>query len=354
MIVVEVVHNAPPEDRIQLARTCKYINEAVKRAKPKKIINCLYLCGGHSDINAFTQKSSEELTDILPQIQIEKLFIIALPFSNEFSAQRLQFLQLLFEASKFATSLNFYMLEPLENDIIDFYRKFRNLKEVGTFVKLPHYPSKIWLPSFMDNYVSNGLLEHIAEQSRFNLISFLQTDINVPIIDFLQFIQSVKCQDGAKFDILVVRPNGEKVRIYLTFIADQNSFEMQAFDENLPRVEINQESYGVDGKTIRIKFADWSKMKGKNISFEIIVASRPNEPVFYGKFPRSYDAFSFTKVKPNEWIKIKRQFPSSDKLLFQYSQKMLEENFPRNEFASIQERYKAMKNENPWMQNSAR
>ena len=38
LIVHEIVHNSIPEDRIQLARTCKYLNEAVKRAKPKKIV----------------------------------------------------------------------------------------------------------------------------------------------------------------------------------------------------------------------------------------------------------------------------------------------------------------------------
>uniref|UniRef100_A0AC34RGQ3 Uncharacterized protein n=1 Tax=Panagrolaimus sp. JU765 TaxID=591449 RepID=A0AC34RGQ3_9BILA len=131
-----VVHNSVPNDRIQLAKTCKYMNEAVKRAKPKKIVEDVTIDWRLEEIffrfdsKVLRSPPSPEfftsIRQILQQIQVEKLRMVTNSLDVE-ETQDSGLFRHLFEASKFVTELNF-CLDSLFSEFTEFYNRLEHLE----------------------------------------------------------------------------------------------------------------------------------------------------------------------------------------------------------------------------------
>uniref|UniRef100_A0AC34PWF2 F-box domain-containing protein n=1 Tax=Panagrolaimus sp. JU765 TaxID=591449 RepID=A0AC34PWF2_9BILA len=216
LIVHEIVHNSIPNDRIQLARTCKYLNEAVKRAKPKKII--------------------------LQQFQVEKLIMS----TNSLYAKETQCSELfhrLFEASKFVTELEFchYSFFP---EFTAFYNKFEHLDfldfsgTIEMFNSLSHLPSKIKV--YIVSHYDPSLLENITKKTTNNPLSSLFIDDCIPVADLQRFLQATKLKNGCEIYFKVRNSKGKRIHVFMTFIDDEHGFEIETFPEESSLIVADQ------------------------------------------------------------------------------------------------------------------
>uniref|UniRef100_A0AC34RGM4 F-box domain-containing protein n=1 Tax=Panagrolaimus sp. JU765 TaxID=591449 RepID=A0AC34RGM4_9BILA len=203
LIVHEIVHNSVPNDRIQLARTCKYMNEAVKRAKPKKIVKKVTIIWSLQAITfRFDSKrlrsspSPEFFTNIcqiLQQIQVEELIVTTLLMDID-EAQQYNLFYPLFEATKFVTKLNLHFYDYL-HEFAELYNKLEHVElmdysnSIEEFNDLLHYPSKMRL-SFEEDYDSS-VLENITRKTVNNPLSSLFLDNCIPVEDLQRFLQVI-------------------------------------------------------------------------------------------------------------------------------------------------------------------
>uniref|UniRef100_A0AC34QM73 F-box domain-containing protein n=1 Tax=Panagrolaimus sp. JU765 TaxID=591449 RepID=A0AC34QM73_9BILA len=363
LIVHEIVHNSVPNDRIQLAGTCKYMNEAVKRAKPKKIVEKLQI-NWWLDILTFsfdsrTLYSSPPLPEfftsicqILQQIQAENLIVGALVIDE--AQQLLELSDLfyyLFEATKFITELYIHHSTILQ-EFTELYNKLEHVEFMyfshssEMFNSLSHYPSRMRL-NFEEHYDSS-ILENITKKTENNPLTLLRFDDSIPVEDLQRFLQTTKFKNDCEIYCKSQNPKGETIHIFLTFMDDEQGFEIETFPTESSLINANQKFDGkkkrmltlsvVEQKTFGWYYDDpsWS------VPFNVTMKTQPTEPLIDDCLTDdSFESGSKEKdyvlenVEENNWIKINFD---DDNAYVHYSNQMLESNFPRNDYLSALER----------------
>uniref|UniRef100_A0AC34Q075 F-box domain-containing protein n=1 Tax=Panagrolaimus sp. JU765 TaxID=591449 RepID=A0AC34Q075_9BILA len=342
LVVHEIVHNSIPNDRIQLARTCKYLNEAVKRAKPRKIVEKLdirsfdvicFLIGTKVFQSSPTPEFVTNICHILQQTQAEKLRVVTTSFDVGDSG----FFHHLFEASKFVTELKIYH-HGLLPEFTEFYNKLEHLEflefggSIDMFNSLSHYPSRIRLNTLPD-YDSN-LLENITKKTK--LLSSLFVKRCIPVEKLQQFLQTGKFKNGCEIYCEVENSEGKKIHIFLTFIDDEQGFEIETFPIECLLMIADQNLHQNDFLS---PYNYKSAVPG--ILFDVNKKTQPTEPLIYdyitddslGTYEE--EEYILENVEENDWIKINFD---DDNVYVHYSHQMLVANFPRNDYSSALER----------------
>uniref|UniRef100_A0AC34RS02 F-box domain-containing protein n=2 Tax=Panagrolaimus sp. JU765 TaxID=591449 RepID=A0AC34RS02_9BILA len=355
LVVHEIVHNSIPNDRIQLALTCKYINQSVKRAKPKKIVEYLKI-SFYDDIcfeigtkifrtkifrSLPTPESFTNICQILQQIQAENLIMITNSLNVE-DTQNSGLFHHLFEASKFVTALRI-LHDGLFPEFTAFYNKLEHLEfmifrgSIEMFNSLSHYPSKMDILADYDS----SLLENITKKTVNNSLSSLYFCKCIPVEDLQQFLQATKFKNGCEIHFEVQNSEFEEIHIFMTFIDDEHGFEIETFPRGSSLIVADQNCDVKEERILTLSTAELSfhsessqDSESRGIPFNVTTKTQPILPVFSDFFYGEdfFQDYVLENIKENDWIKI-----NTDAHVH-YSNKMLESNFPRNEFATAQER----------------
>uniref|UniRef100_A0AC34RDY4 F-box domain-containing protein n=1 Tax=Panagrolaimus sp. JU765 TaxID=591449 RepID=A0AC34RDY4_9BILA len=318
LIVYEIVHDSIPEDRIQLARTCKYMNEAVKRAKPKKIMEI-----ANFDMTLLQSSFSPALVTFicqyLQQFQIEELKVEKECHIMELiESEQCDFFYHLFEALKFVTKLQirlyYYMLPAFAKlynklEYVEFL-DFRGSIEI--FNSLPHYPSRIRL-NFGTNYESS-VLENITKKTVNNPLSSLFFDSCIPMKDLEQFLQTTKFKNGCEIYCEVENSEGKMIDVFMTFIDDEHGFEIETFPIASALVVADQKYHGNKKKMLSLLVVECCynnyKCAVPGISFYVTKKTQPTEPLIYDYITDdslgTYEEQKYVleNVEENDWIRI--------------------------------------------------
>uniref|UniRef100_A0AC34RHD2 F-box domain-containing protein n=1 Tax=Panagrolaimus sp. JU765 TaxID=591449 RepID=A0AC34RHD2_9BILA len=361
LIVHEIVHNSVPNDRIQLARTCKYMNEAVKRAKPKKIVKKLEIEWWGDEITfSFDSKTLDapplpefftSICQILQQIQILELQVVLYStVLGKDEAQQSDLFYNLFEATKFASKLDICHSTFL-HEFAELYNKlkhveimdFRGLTEM--FNSLSHYPSRMRL-SFGTRY-DPRVCENITKKTVNNPLSSLFLDNCIPVEDLQQFLQRTKFQNVCEIYCKVENSEDEKNHIFLTFIDDEQGFEIETFPTESSLIVADQKYHGKEKRILTLSVVEKKHYDEFNeppwsFPFTVTMKAQPTKPLLADWLTDdSFEHLSNEKdyvlenVEENDWIKINFD---KDNAYVHYLCQMLESNFPRNDYSSAVER----------------
>lgn len=127
-------------------------------------------------------------------------------------------------------------------------------------------------------------------------------------------------------------PQGLMIHLYLTYVQDEDSFEVESFPIGLPKMTIDEKCDGTNRILILTNDLPW------NIPFNITSASNPNQSLFFGLSTSNIHKITLENVEPNDWIKINPRMPES--CFVHYPNQVLKKYFPRKGFTSANERVK--------------
>uniref|UniRef100_A0AC34REB8 F-box domain-containing protein n=1 Tax=Panagrolaimus sp. JU765 TaxID=591449 RepID=A0AC34REB8_9BILA len=312
LIVHEIVHNSIPNDRIQLARTCKYMNEAVKRAKPKKIV----------------EKVTIDLSDDLLLMHFDSKSVDGKPSPTL--------------VTKFVTNLKIYH-HGFFPEFTEFYNKLEHLEfldyfgSIEMFNSLSHLPSKIKV-NILPDYDSS-LLENITKKTENNPLSSLYLDDCIPVEDLQQFLQATKFKNGFEIHFEVQCSEFKVIHIFMNFIDDEQGFEIETFPKGSSLIVAIQKYDGKEKRILSLSVMELltvydplNDAEPWRVPFNVTMKTQPTLPIFCDYLVDGEQDYVMENIKENDWIKI-----NTDANV-RYSNKMLESNFPRKEFATAQER----------------
>uniref|UniRef100_A0AC34PX06 Uncharacterized protein n=1 Tax=Panagrolaimus sp. JU765 TaxID=591449 RepID=A0AC34PX06_9BILA len=297
--------------------------------------------------------------DILQQIQIEELLVETYCHITELlEPEQSDLFYHLLEAAKFVTKLQITCYRYIFPAFAELHNKLEYVEfldysgSIETFNSLPHYPSRIRLNFGVD--YDSSVLENLTKKADDSL-SFLFLDHCIPIEDLEQFLQTAKFKKGCEIYCVLQNSEGKRIHIFMTFISDEQGFEIETFPRRCSLIIANQK-YDVEKKRILsllvvesiydyyydCKYASWG------VPFYVIMKTQPTERLFLDcivddTFECLYEEKNYVlqNVEENDWIKI---IFNEDDAYVHYSHQMLESNFPRNDYLSAQERLEDINN----------
>uniref|UniRef100_A0AC34RPH2 F-box domain-containing protein n=1 Tax=Panagrolaimus sp. JU765 TaxID=591449 RepID=A0AC34RPH2_9BILA len=202
LIVDKIVHHSPPEDRIRFASSCKYFNELVQNAKPKKIIEYLHLefdldFKWESTSTLTTNNSMEELKNILTKCQVRTLGLFICWNARGTIWDNPEFWTTLFEASKFVTKLDIHCYAPYDTHAKKFVELYEIMKDLNQIKinsdhrflhKIPYYPPTVEISCDFPQGGALEVLDCFAEKTKNRPLSFLSLRKHISFEAFQQFL----------------------------------------------------------------------------------------------------------------------------------------------------------------------
>uniref|UniRef100_A0AC34QF24 F-box domain-containing protein n=1 Tax=Panagrolaimus sp. JU765 TaxID=591449 RepID=A0AC34QF24_9BILA len=332
-IADEVVHNAPPEDRIQLALACKSINESVKRARPKKILQNF----SFNDVALIRDNMQtpriKRMVDKLRQVHVDTLRYDTVSLTPPIN--RGEFLQVLGDAAHFATSLSIMSATPamkVDDEVIAFYQRFTNLENLQCSIELPFYAPHINVPVVSN--ITAALLHDIGKKSKTIPLESLKWFPRVPAAEIQKFLLTAKFAAEAKL-LFFVQQN-RVPQLLMKNTPEPNVFETRIIFENEPKISVNQEVHGKKRKLI-VSLFDCAQ---RRYEYRVTSASSPKKPLVIGQFKKGKNEITVKNVDPKDWIRVSL---TKDYITMTYADDMLEEYFPRNKYSSVSERCKVIR-----------
>uniref|UniRef100_A0AC34QPN0 Uncharacterized protein n=1 Tax=Panagrolaimus sp. JU765 TaxID=591449 RepID=A0AC34QPN0_9BILA len=216
------------------------------------------------------------------------------------------------------------------------------------FNSLSHYPSKMRL--YFGTDYDSSLLEDITKKTENKPLTSLFLDKCIPVDDLQQFLQTTKFANGCEICCKVQNSEEETICIFLTFIDDEQSFEIETFLKESSLLVADQKHDGENKRILTLSVVEKEDVdyyyddRSWSFPFKVTMKTQPNEPLFsdcltkdaykYENGPKEKD-YVLENVEENDWIKINFD---EDNAYIHYSHQMLESNFPRNDYSSAQER----------------
>uniref|UniRef100_A0AC34RD01 Uncharacterized protein n=1 Tax=Panagrolaimus sp. JU765 TaxID=591449 RepID=A0AC34RD01_9BILA len=242
----------------------------------------------------------------------------------------------------------------LLSEFTEFYNKLEHVEfldysgSIEMFNSLSHYPSRNDL-GFGTNYDSS-ILENITRKTVNKPLSSLYLYACIPVEDLQQFLQKTKFKNGCEIYCEVENSEGKTIHMFVTSIDDEQGFEIETFPEKSSLIVADQKYDGKEKRILTLSLIELSTdceslhdpelssqdSESGDIPFNVTMKTQPTLPVFSDDLVDGEQDFVLENIKENDWIKI--NIISQDNFHVRYSHQMLESNFPKNEFATAQER----------------
>uniref|UniRef100_A0AC34PYJ9 F-box domain-containing protein n=1 Tax=Panagrolaimus sp. JU765 TaxID=591449 RepID=A0AC34PYJ9_9BILA len=221
MIVVEMVHNCPPDDWLHFAQTSKYSNWLVKRAHPKKILDDLCITFTGQRFSAAPNRrigeiSESEVLKLLQTCQIKCWYSQDYFFNVENNYWTPEFEKACFDSTRFLNELAISFTTKSEVRCLKFYQNLQCLKTlyvtdyVSNVLTLPKLPRSLYIARLRPGFArddSPDILINLAQKTKDFPLSFFKSKIKFDPNDVQQFLQNGIFHDHCSFSKIKFDPN---------------------------------------------------------------------------------------------------------------------------------------------------